>query len=463
MLRRIDAKHAFSNVLVRKWLDTAHLSAEDRALVTELVYGVLSWQQALDEKIAVYLNNRTLDAVDPGLLTILRLTFYQRLYLTRIPSYAAVHEAVTLARKTHGEGSARFVNAVLRALERDLARTSNKASLRDDRVQGTLGEKLASRYAHPAWLVKMWLERYGKEQTEALLYANQTKAPLFVRLRTKGSEARESLFLALKKDGIAYADIPGLSEALLIHAPVGAIRPYLEQGLLVVQDISAMLVVRALRLIPGLRILDAASAPGGKTLQIIDVLKEATESAPGAPLPSEVIANEKHPRKAETLKKRLEDELVRDAFAPIRVQVVNQDAATLTPFQLGTFDRILLDAPCSGLGTIRRKPEIKWRLFPETLGVMQKTQSALLLAMAPLLKSDGRIVYSTCTLSPQENEQVIHHFLQERPDYVLDETLLDDLPLLPGLYPLAPGMVEIHPTVQGGDGFFIARLKHATQ
>jgi len=455
LLRRIDAEHAFSNVLLRKKLDAVTLNAEDRALVTELVYGVISWQQALDDTIALYLKNRTLASLDPGLVTILRLAFYQRLYLTRIPAYAAVHEAVTLARITHGEGSARFVNAILRALERDRSRSTSTAPSSHDAVKGSEGEKLASRYAHPLWLVEMWLQHYGPEKTESLLAANQSPAPLFVRLRAHDRKAQAELRQELRDHGIPFIEIPGLSEALLIGAPVEAIRSYIAQGRLIVQDLSAMLVVRALKLSPGIRVLDAASAPGGKTIQIIDMLhaheaKDLTSS--------EVIANEKHPRKADMLKKRLEEIFSDGQKTSVRVKVLNQDAEALAASDLGTFDRILLDAPCSGLGTIRRKPEIKWRLYPETLEELQKKQKALLKAMAPLLRSNGRMVYSTCTLSPLENEQVVQHFLQACPEFRLDETLMDDLPVIPGLYVLHPGMVEIHPTVQGGDGFFIARF-----
>lgn len=462
LLRRIDAEHAFSNVLLRKKLDAVQLSAEDRALVTELVYGVVSWQQALDEKISQYLQGRTLASLDPGIVTILRLAFYQRLYLTRIPAYAAVHEAVTLARLTHGEGGARFVNAILRALERDPSPRFEAPTLAHERRTSTheadteqTKAALASRYAHPQWLVEMWLGRYGLEKTEALLAANQLPAPLFVRLRVHDMKGRDELRKALKDEGIAFAEVPGLSDALLIQAPIEAIRPYIAAGSLMVQDLSAMLVVRALQLRPGQRVLDAASAPGGKTIQIIDVLNTPTGDSH---IFSEVIANEKHQRKAEMLKKRLEDVFSGDQKTSVHIEVLSQDAGTLSASKLGTFDRILLDAPCSGLGTIRRKPEIKWRLYPETLEELQKQQMTLLKAMAPLLRPNGKLVYSTCTLSPQENEDVVQHFFKACPEYRLDETLLDDLPALPGLYALHPGMVEIHPTVHGGDGFFIARF-----
>ncbi|CAM3470665.1 16S rRNA (cytosine(967)-C(5))-methyltransferase RsmB [Hydrogenibacillus schlegelii] len=435
LLTRVEEGGAYANLLLRDSPEVARLSPADRALVTELVYGTLAWRARLDHALAAYLD-RPPERLEAWFRRLLRMAFYQLLFLDRVPAYAVVHETVALARRLGHEGHARMANAVLRASLRDPKRAAPP--------EGDDVGALAVRLSAPAWLVERWRAAYGPDGAEALLRAMNAPPALYVRLNRLRPNAEAIVRARLQEAGASLEPVPGLPGAYAVRGPASALKPLLAEGWLTIQDRNAQLIARAMRLKPGLRVYDACAAPGGKATHIAELMDDV----------GEVVAADIHPHKVRLLERE-------KARLGLRSLVVRQEDATrlqnLTP---ASFDRVLVDAPCSGLGTLARKPEIKWRLQPEAIESLAAKQRAILRGAAALVRPGGFLVYSTCTLTWEENEGTVEAFLRERPDFVLDPTLLDDLPSVPGLRNVGPGMVELWPG-EGGDGFFLARLRRA--
>lgn len=436
LLLRIEEEGAYSNLLLRSQLSRSEMSSADRRLTTELVYGVLTHKLLLDHRIAAYLTS-PIEKIEPWVLNLLRLSFYQFLYLDKIPPYAVVNEAVELAKRKKHQGIARLVNGVLRAYLRDPNKNKSLEELSPVR-------RLSLLYSHPEWLVDFWVNTYGLEETEKILAANNRPSPITIRINPLKT-SREEVLRLLKEEGIKGEPSPIAPQGIrIIEGENPATKEGFREGLYTIQDESSMLVAPLLKPNEGLRVLDACAAPGGKTTHIAELMKDK----------GSIVANDLHPHKGGLIERQGE------RLGLTSIQPVVGDAATLADRVEGKFDRILLDAPCSGLGVIRRKPEIKWRVTMEDLLHLPEVQYRLLHSLAPLLAEDGLLVYSTCTLNPHENEEVVERFLAEDPSFRLDETLIDDLPS-PSLEKvlIKPGMLLLFPSRFGTDGFFIARLK----
>ncbi|GFR37797.1 ribosomal RNA small subunit methyltransferase B [Insulibacter thermoxylanivorax] len=439
ILLKIERDQAYSNLELNQALKAGKLNQQDAALVTEIVYGTIQRQNTIDYYLSRFVA-RGLDKVEPWVRILLRLSFYQIYYLDRIPPHAAVNEAVNIAKKRGHKGIAGMVNGVLRSVLRSLHTLQIPDSLPP-------AKRISLVHSHPEWLVQRWIEQYGAEETEAMCEANNQPAPISVRvnrlktdrdamlaaLREHGFDARPSL---LSEDGIVLAGRRGN----IAHTD------WYEQGLLTIQDESSMVVARMLDAQPGMRVLDCCAAPGGKTTHIAETMGDE----------GEIWANDIHEHKQALI----EAQVRRLGLSSVRTRV--GDAANLAEeFPAEHFDRILLDAPCSGLGVIRRKPDIKWRKSSEEIAELANLQLHLLIQAAKLLKRGGILVYSTCTVDPAENEQVIRRFLADHPEFTADEQA-DLLP--PALSPNAEhqlGAVRILPHHYGSDGFFIARLRRA--
>lgn len=399
------------------------LDNRDRRWTQELVYGTLRRRSLLDARLAPRVRGG-LARLDADLTDILRLGTYQLLYMHSVPAYAAIAQGVELAKRRHGIGASKLANAVLRRVDRE----------RDEAPAASAGDAidaLAVSQSHPRWLVARYVERFGPDGARALLERNNTEAPLAIR---PWGVVREQLEAMLQDAGITVDDAPYLEDGLTITGSaslpdVGAFR----QGLFFVQDPAATLVTRYAAVAPAATVIDLCAAPGGKSFEL-------------ARTASLVVACDRSPARLERMRENLRRLEARN------VLLVAGDArdAALAPA-----DAVLVDAPCTGTGTFRRHPDARWRLRIADLAVGAAAQRAILQGAASLVRPGGLLVYSTCSLEPEENEEQVQHFLAEHPDFTLE-------PPPPGAVPdemLDDGLLRILPHRHGIDGAFAARLR----
>ena len=370
----------------------AGLAAADRGLAQELVFGVVRRQSTLDWLIARKTQGR---AQRPMLQILLRLGLYQMFWLDRIPDHAAVHEAVDLAKAFGFGPQAGFVNAVLRGCLRERA-------VLERELEALKTTSPALGYAHPEWLCERWARRWGPEQLRALLEWNNEPPSTFARVNTLKTTP-EKLAAQFDVEGVLfnprqYDWVPenGIFE-LRSHPSLAAL-PSFQQGLFYVQDPSTLLAVRELNAQPGETILDLCAAPGGKTTFIA----QTTENR------ASILAHDADPSRGK---------LIRENCERLGVTCVRPVA---TPAAAGLCDRILVDAPCSNTGVLRRRVDLRWRMQPAELERLRALQLKLLASMAGQLKPGGTLVYSTCSLEPEENNGVVAAFLASQPEYRLE-------------------------------------------
>jgi 16S rRNA (cytosine967-C5)-methyltransferase len=435
VLIKVDRDRAYANLELDKRLRSALLSPRDRALATTLVYGTLRWRGRLDRAIEAA-GNRKIDTVDLVVRNVLRLTLYQLLHLTHIPPHAAIDEGVELTRSLGREKATGFVNAIARRIQREGERALPLAS--DEAVA------LATAWSHPLWLVKRWLRCYGREATQAILAADQEPAPLVVRINTLRI-ARTAYLAKLQESGAAA--VPGFTPAAVVVSGSSAEDlPGYREGWFAVQDESSQLAAYAVDPQPGETIADLCSAPGGKTTHLAQLMSDR----------GEVVAFELHQHRARLV-----------AAASTRlglksVRVIVADSRRLPVEWDGRCHRILLDAPCSGTGVLRRRVDLRWRLQERDLAPLGDLQMELLRTASRLLRPGGRLVYSTCSIEPEENSNRIAAYLQE--DDSLQRGSLTHLrQIAPQLAPsdrcaeLEHGELQLLPSARH-DGFFLACL-----
>jgi len=431
VLERVDAEGAFADLTLDAELSRAALDPRDAALATELVYGTLRWQRYLDWILAPH-SRRRLASLDPRPRVLLRLTAYQLVFLERIPPFAAVDDAVTLARQRAKPGVPEFVNAVLRSFVRRGPREREPAPPRDPI------DAAAVRCSFPTWLARRWIERHGLDEATALMRAMNERPPLTVRTNTLRT-TRDALAARMRDDD-------GLDTAPTAHAPEGLVvvrggRPAswraFTDGVLTVQDESSMLVARLLDPRPGDVVADACAAPGTKTTHLAQLMDDRGRILALDPQPARLA-------------------LVAEAAARVGVTIVETRGGTaesLAPGLAEACDAVLVDAPCSNLGVLRRNPEVKWRRAPQDIPASAARQREILAAAATMVKAGGRLVYATCSLEPEENDQPIAAFLRERHDFVVDAPAEFPLPLD------GDGMLRCLPHRHGTDGFTAIRLR----
>ncbi|MFZ2088715.1 MAG: 16S rRNA (cytosine(967)-C(5))-methyltransferase RsmB, partial [Desulfobaccales bacterium] len=369
------------------------ISRQERAFLLELVQGVKRWELRLDYVLA-RLAKLPWRKVHPLVRQILRLAAYQILFLDKIPAHAAVDEAANLARSRRLPTShVGFINAILRRLCRGEAPPLPK--LEDDPAAA-----LAAFSAHPGWLVARWLSRYGLEETRARLEANNRVPPLTVRVNTLKTD-RESLIARLDQEGVkavicAYSPV-GLVFMEVHQAP--ATLPSYREGLWLFQDEAAQLATFLLPWAPGQRLLEVGAGRGGKTTHLGEKLQNQ----------GLILAVDLHRQRLMSLKQNLK------RFGVTMAQPLRADATQALPVKPGSLDAVIIDAPCSALGILRRHPEIKTRLEEKDLATFPPRQRRMLEAAAPLLKADGHLLYITCTTEPAENEDLVAGFLADHP------------------------------------------------
>lgn len=432
VLLLVDKQEAYSNLALQNALRRESLIPPDAALCTEIVYGTLQRLNTIDAHLRRFVK-QPLERLEDWVRNLLRLSVYQLLWLDRVPDFAIIHEAVELAKRRKPR-TAGLINAVLRAVQR------HPRLPLPERGKDPAGY-LSLSGSHPEWMVRLWLKEYGYEETERMCRANNGRPRLSLRVNPLRT-SRDELITKLHQEGIGA--VPSSVSPFGIRVEhggdVGTWDVY-RKGLCSVQDESAMLVAPLLHPSPGMRVLDACAAPGGKTTQLAEAMNDK----------GEIVAVDLHAHKGELIRAAAQRLGLRS------IQVLTGDIRALTP-TLGLFDAILLDAPCSGLGVIRRKPELKWRKTEGDIATVSRLQRELLHHVAAILKPGGILVYSTCTVVRTENQQVVDHFLQEEPFQVEDPT-----PFLPPLIRekarICEGMVQILPQDFESDGFFMVRMR----
>ncbi|MEK3982257.1 16S rRNA (cytosine(967)-C(5))-methyltransferase RsmB [Paenibacillus sp. FSL K6-3166] len=436
ILVKVEQQGAYSNLLLNSSLQKSALSREDAGLVTELVYGTISRMNTLDYVLEEFVSKGTAK-LQPWVRNLLRLSLYQIMYLDRIPSHAAVNEAVNIAKKKGHQGISGMVNGVLRSVLRagDLPVIPDGLSP---------AKRISIQYSHPIWLVKRWITEYGVDAAEAICAANNEPPAVSVRVNTT-MISREALLSQMIEQGL-QASASDVSPYGIVVKGGGnlALSSWYRDGYLSIQDESSMLVAEAVAPEPGMRVLDCCAAPGGKTAHIGELMKDE----------GSVLANDLHPHKAK---------LISDQAARLGLESVvtgSADALELEhTLEHYSFDRILLDAPCSGLGVIRRKPDLKWRKQPEDVVSVASLQGQLLQSVSKLLKPGGVLVYSTCTTEQAENSEVVASFLKQNPEFT---SITFASPLWDRLEgtALAEGEgIQILPHHYGSDGFYISKLQ----
>jgi len=439
-LLRVETQGAYADELLHARLDDPKLKREDAALATELVMGTLRWQRLLDFLLDLQLQRgakkQGAARLDAEVRIALRMGLYQLRWLARVPAHAAVHESVELVKRARKASAAGLVNAVLRNAPRQPA----------EELVGAVeppAERLAILYSHSTWLVERWLSRLGEEETRALLAANNTPP------RHVCAVSEPAAIVALREElrAVGVEVQPGrwLRAALeLSGGPIQGAGAWRE-GRVRMQDEASQMVALLLDVKPGMRVLDLCAAPGGKTLS----LAEAVGSD------GHVIAGDFHAHRLRALRERLRN--------TAQVSVVTLDATRPLPFS-EPFDAILVDVPCSGTGTLARHPELRWRLEPPDLLDLQARQRTMLENAALLLRRGGRLVYSTCSLEPEENEQVVEAVLARHSELQLaDVSSALARHLQPGADAVAlfdaRGYFRTWPHRHGTDGFFAAVLR----
>lgn len=427
-IKRVEKDKAYLDRLVDHYQNNSQLNEPDRRLLTELAYGAVRHQRLLDFYIEQILD-RKIHQTDLTTRNLLRLGAYQLLFLNKIPARAAVNETVELSANY----ARPLVNAVLRKLAEKKAELKNPEQI-PDRI-----ERLAVKYSHPDWMVKRFIALFGETEAEELLAADNQRPELNLRVNTLAANRGQLLELWAKK-GIQARPGKFSPFALILESrQFPAALPGYQEGWFAVQDEASQAVVMMLAPKPGELILDACSAPGTKSLMIFQLMEKA----------GRLVSADLSERKLRLLAK----EASRLGLQGIEVLAQDLTLPLKSPEQ---FDKILLDAPCSGLGTLRRHPEIKWRRTPEDISQLAATQKALTKNLARLVRPGGVLVYATCTFTPEENQEVAAS-LVETGEFQID----DPSPYLPepARFLVKNNILQTLPHRHGTDGFTALRLR----
>ena len=430
LLNRIDRTDAYLDKLLDIEIKNSDFSSVDKALLFEIVHGVIRWLGRIDWVLNGFYKGQFSKCI-PNVKNAMRVALYQILFLDKVPDYAAVNEAVEFVKKLQGQKPADLTNAVLRNIIR------NKNGIRyPDPEEDEIGY-FSAYYSHPSWLIRRWLKRYSHDFTEQLLIANNDKPDLTLRVNNLVSN-KEELKELLKKVDLKFGDTEYLPEYVRLSTLTNITYwSYFEKGYFTVQDESTGLPVHLLDVQPGMRVLDLCAAPGGKSAHIADLMKNE----------GELIALDKFESRLEILHKNL---------SRLKASMVKTIAVDSTEYNdKEGFDRVLVDAPCSGLGTLRKKPDIKWKRDWGDIQKLTITQKELIKKGASLLKPGGYMVYSTCTIEPDENFEIVNDFLMKNPDFELvnvsdkfNSILID-----------TNGCIQTYTNVHKIDGSFAAKIK----
>jgi len=432
ILLQIEKNQAYSNLLLNSMIKKHQVNSKDISLLTEIVYGTLQRRDTLDFYLEGFLKKAK--KIEPWVRVLLRISVYQMVYLDRVPERAIFFEAVEIAKKRGHKGISSFVNGVLRSVQRE--------GIPDINLIKEPVERLSIKTSHPKWLVQKWIKQFGYDEAEKMCESNLLAPSQTARVNQIKKTVHEIISELQSKDicveqgDLAVDAIKGMKGNL-------ALTEAFSEGLLTIQDESSMLVARALNPKENETILDSCAAPGGKSTHIAELMK-------GTGI---IHSLDLHEHKVKLIKQQAE-----------RLDLKNIQAETMDSrvagdrFTKESFDRILVDAPCSGFGVIRRKPDIKYTKSQQDVLKLAELQKNILAAVAPLLKSNGMLVYSTCTVDEEENQGVVEAFLNEHPNFERDESAINNFP--DKLHPYVHnGEVQLLPHYFGTDGFYIACLR----
>ena len=433
-LREVHRRGAFADVALDRTFRNSQLTDLDRRLVTELVYGSVRRMRAIDfiiDKLATKKSSQQ----PPELRTILHLGLYQLQYLNNIPPSAAVNTTVQLAKENGFSGLSSFVNGLLRQYIRLTDQELNPLTVTS--YKSTV-QRLGILHSFPDWIVEMWIEQLGETETEQLCQWFNQSPTIDLRINPLKSTIAE-IETAFKSQNISVSRIPHLPQALRLNGSSGAIQnlPGYSEGWWTIQDSSAQLVTHLLDPQPGETIIDVCAAPGGKTTHIAELIQDT----------GTIYACDKTENRLKRLKENA------DRLQIKSIQIHTGDSRQFPEF-IDLADRVLLDAPCSGLGTLHRRADARWHHTPENIQAQSQLQSELLANAATFVKSGGVLVYATCTIHPLENEAVIRSFLANNPHWQIEPPTID-LPVQPS----PEGWVKVWPHRNQMDGFFMVRLK----
>ncbi|GGJ08190.1 ribosomal RNA small subunit methyltransferase B [Alicyclobacillus cellulosilyticus] len=443
VLLAVEQDEAYANVALQQALREGAWSARDKALCTGLVYGTLQRQRSLDALIAPW-TSRPLGELTPAVRVLLRMAVYQLTFLDRVPAYAAIHEAVELCKSVQPQ-AAGFVNGVLRSFARAPSPPCERLRALADKAADE-AEAWGIWYSYPTWLVTRWRAAFGPARCERMLAACNEEAGLSLRVNPLRASV-DAVVAALAAQGV-HAEPSPVSPAGVRVADGFAVEnaAVYRDGWVTPQDEAAMLVAPLVRPAEHRRILDMCAAPGTKTTHLAELQADG----------GDIEACDIHPHKL----RLLHGALRRLGIGSVRTRMMDARLLPDLPGMREAFDAVLLDAPCSGFGVLRHRPDIRWRRTPDDVTRLARLQRELLLAAVRLVRPGGVIVYSTCTLLPEENEEVVTAALSAAAGAVVAEDIRDELPPRPRAEAVdAPPGLYILPDALGTDGFFIARLR----
>ncbi len=432
ILLQIEKNQAYSNLLLNTMIKKHKVNEKDIGLLTEIVYGTIQRRDTLDYFLANFIKKAK--KLELWVKILLRISLYQLVYLDRVPDRAVLFEAVEIAKKRGHKGIASLVNGVLRSIQREGLPDLNEISNEN--------ERLAIRTSHPLWLIDKWVKQFGFSETEKMCEANLIPPSQTARvnqMKVGVNDLIEQLNandIPVRRGDLSEDAIKGLKGNL-------ALTEAFTEGNLTIQDESSMLVARALNPKPGEMILDACAAPGGKSTHIAERMQGS----------GVVHSLDLHEHKVKLIKQQAD----RLSLNNIQAEALDSRKAS-ERFEPESFDRILVDAPCSGFGVLRRKPDIKYTKTNDDIERLAELQLEILQEVAPLLKKGGVLVYSTCTIDKEENSDVVEAFLANHHEFSRVESLNAYLPEKIRPY-INKGEVQILPHYFGTDGFYIASLR----
>lgn len=428
----INRNKAYSNLSLNKYLDK-DMEKRDTNLIREIVFGVLENMIYIDY-ILSKASKIKIKKIHENILEILRIGIYQIVFMDRVPDSAAVNESVKLAKKYGHKGTIGFTNGVLRSISRD----KEKFAAIDVKDKS---EYISIKYSHPQELVKRWVNEFGIEFTEKLCRENLNKALLNIRVNTL-KVSKEDLIESLKEKGIKTIEGKYAHDALIVENPHGITETEeFKEGFFTIQDESSMLVAQIMDPKEGSKVIDVCSAPGGKSTHIAQNMNNT----------GYILSRDIYPHKI----KLIEENINRLGIKNIQTEVY--DALKRDVSMIEKFDYGLIDAPCSGFGLIRRKPEIKLIRKEEDIASLSELQSNMLETVKDYVKVGGHLIYSTCTIEKKENIDVINNFLNKNQNFKL-VNIEDKIENEENLLNLKDGYINLFPHIHGTDGFFIAKM-----
>ncbi len=428
ILNRVERTDAYLEKLLDNEMKNSELSGQDKALLYEIVHGVIRWMGRLDWILNGFYKGQFSKAI-PNLKNGLRVALYQILFLERVPDYAVVNEAVEFVKRLQGQKSADLTNAILRNIIR------SKNAIRYPDPEEDLVGYLCAYYSHPSWMVKRYLNRLGRESTEKLLAANNEKPYLTLKINAIKTNPEEFKGL-LNSVNLKFEQGKYLPEFFQLQNLTNITAwEYFAEGYFNVQDESAGLACRLLDAKPGMRVLDLCAAPGGKSAYIAGLMHDQ----------GEIVAVDRYEGRVRIVEKNLQR---------LKIKSVKTIVANALEFNDEKFDRILADVPCSGTGTLTKKPDIKWKRDLLDLRSMNELQYDLLSKASSMIKPGGVLVYSTCSIEPEENYDIIKKFLDNNPNFTLENASL----YFPSDLVDENGCIQTFPHIHHMDGAFAAKL-----